>query len=92
MPNATVLAVDHDDSPEVAAMLGASIALSISDIPWNGPVGAVKVGLVDGELVINPTSEQSKVSDLDVTVVSTEKKVVMIEAGANAAIDFYEVP
>ena len=80
---ATVMAVDHDCSPEIAALIGTSAALAISDIPWNGPVGAVKMGLVDGELVINPTSEQRKVSDLDVTVVSTGKKVVMIEAGAS---------
>ena len=80
---ATVMAVDHDCSPEIAALIGTSAALAISDIPWNGPVGAVKMGLVDGELVINPTSEQRKVSDLDVTVVSTGKKGVMIEAGAN---------
>ena len=80
---ATVMSVDHDCSPEVAALIGTSAALAISDIPWNGPVGAVKMGLVDGELVINPTAEQRKVSDMDVTVVSTAKKVVMIEAGAN---------
>ena len=79
----TVLSVDYDCQPEIAATIGTSAALAISDIPWNGPVGAVKMGLVDGELVINPTSEQRKVSDLDVTVVSTGKKVVMIEAGAN---------
>ncbi len=80
---ATVMSVDHDCSPEIAALIGTSAALAISDIPWNGPVGALKVGLVDGELVLNPTSEQRKLSDLDVTVVSTGKKVVMIEAGAN---------
>ncbi len=80
---ATVMSVDHDCSPEIAALIGTSAALAISDIPWNGPVGALKVGLVDGKLVFNPTSEQRKVSDLDVTVVSTGKKVVMIEAGAN---------
>ena len=79
----TVMAVDHDCSPEIAALIGTSAALAISDIPWNGPVGALKVGLVDGKLVLNPNSEQRKVSDLDVTVVSTDKKVVMIEAGAN---------
>ena len=79
----TVMSVDHDCSPEIAALIGTSAALAISDIPWNGPVGAVKMGLVDGEPVINPNSEQRKVSDLDVTVVSTGKKVVMIEAGAN---------
>ncbi len=79
----TVMSMDHDCSPEIAALIGTSAALSISDIPWNGPVGALKVGLVDGQLVFNPTSEQRKVSDLDVTVVSTGKKVAMIEAGAN---------
>ncbi len=79
----TVMAVDHDCSPEIAALIGTSAALAISDIPWNGPVAALKVGLVDGKLVFNPDSEQRKVSDLDVTVVSTGKKVVMIEAGAN---------
>ena len=79
----TVMAVDHDCSPEVAALIGTSAALAISDIPWNGPVAALKVGLVDGKLLFNPTSEQRTVSDLDVTVVSTGKKVVMIEAGAN---------
>ena len=79
----TVMAVDHDCSPEIAALIGTSAALAISDIPWNGPVAALKVGLVDGKLVFNPDAEQRKVSDLDVTVVSTAKKVVMIEAGAN---------
>ena len=79
----TVMAVDHDCSPEIAALIGTSAALAISDIPWNGPVAALKVGLVDGKLIFNPDSEQRKVSDLDVTVVSTGKKVVMIEAGAN---------
>ena len=79
----TVMAVDHDCSPEIAALIGTSAALAISDIPWNGPVAALKVGLVDGKLVFNPNAEQRKVSDLDVTVVSTGKKVVMIEAGAN---------
>ena len=79
----TVMAVDHDCSPEIAALIGTSAALAISDIPWNGPVAALKVGLVDGKLVFNPDTEQRKVSDLDVTVVSTGKKVVMIEAGAN---------
>ena len=79
----TVMAVDHDCSPEIAALIGTSAALAISDIPWNGPVAALKAGLVDGKLVFNPDAEQRKVSDLDVTVVSTGKKVVMIEAGAN---------
>lgn len=80
---ATVMCVDHDCSPEIAALIGASAALAISDIPWNGPVGALKVGLVDGKLVFNPDSEQRKISDLDLTVVSTHEKVVMIEAGGN---------
>ena len=80
---ATVMSVEHDCSPEIAALIGTSAALAISDLPWAGPVGALKVGLIDGQLVINPDSEQRKVSDLDVTVVSTGKKVVMIEAGAN---------
>ena len=80
---ATVMSVDHDCSPEICGLIGASAALAISDIPWHGPVGAVKVGLVDGKLVLNPNSEERKVSDLDVTVVSTSQKVVMIEAGAN---------
>ena len=79
----TVMAVDHNCSPEIAALIGTSAALAISDIPWNGPVAALKMGLVDGKLVFNPDAEQRKVSDLDVTVVSTGKKVVMIEAGAN---------
>ncbi len=80
---ATVMSVDHDCSPEIAALIGTSAALAISDIPWNGPVGALKIGCVDGKLVVNPTKEQADISDLDVTVVSTGKKVVMIEAGAN---------
>ena len=79
----TVMSVDHDCTPEIAALIGTSAALAISDIPWNGPVGALKVGLVDGKLVFNPDSEQRKVSDLDVTVVSTREKVVMLEVGAN---------
>ena len=79
----TVMSVDHDCSPEIAALIGTSAALAISDIPWGGPVGALKVGYVDGQLVVNPTREQAEKSDLDVTVVSTGKKVVMIEAGAN---------
>ena len=80
---ATVMSVDHDCSPEVAALIGTSAALAISDIPWNGPVGAVKMGLVDGKIVVNPNAEEAEISDMDVTVVSTGKKVVMIEAGAN---------
>ena len=80
---ATVLSVDQDNSPEVAAMIGASAALSISDIPFGGPTAAVNVGLVDGEIVINPTEEQRKVSDLNLTVAGTADKIAMIEAGAN---------
>jgi len=83
----TVLSVDLDCSPEITAMLGASIALSISDIPWNGPIAGVFMGLVDGELVVNPTLEQRKHSDLELTVAGSSKKVVMIEAGANEVDD-----
>ena len=80
---ATVLSVEQDNPPEVAAMIGTSIALSISDIPWNGPIGGVWLGLVDGEYVINPTVEQRERSEMHVTVAGTTEKVVMIEAGAN---------
>ena len=79
----TVMSVDIDNSPEVCAMNGASIAISISEMPFAGPVGAVVVGLVDGEFVINPTLEQREKSEMYVTVAGTKKKVVMIEAGAN---------
>ncbi|MCR5485572.1 MAG: polyribonucleotide nucleotidyltransferase [Clostridiales bacterium] len=80
---ATVMSVDPDCSPEITAMIGVSVALSISDIPWDGPVAGVSVGLVDGELVINPTAEQREKSDLQLTVASTSDLVAMIEAGAN---------
>jgi polyribonucleotide nucleotidyltransferase len=80
---ATVLSVDHDNSPEIAAMIGTSAALAISDIPWGGPIGCLNVGYVDGQIVFNPTSEQRKNSKMDVTVAATAKKVVMIEAGAD---------
>ncbi len=83
----TVMSVDQDCSPEITAMLGASIALSISDIPWNGPIGGAFIGLVNGEIVLNPTAEQRKASDLELTVAASEKKVVMIEAGANEVAD-----
>lgn len=79
----TVLSVEQDNPPEVAAMIGASIAISISDVPWNGPIGGVWLGLVDGEYVINPTVEQREKSEMLVTVAGTKQKVVMIEAGAN---------
>ena len=80
---ATVLSVEQDNSPEVAAMIGTSVAISISDIPWNGPIGGVWLGLVDGEFVINPTEEQRDKSEMLVTVAGTREKIVMIEAGAN---------
>lgn len=79
----TVMSVDQDCSPEIVGMIGTSIALSISDIPWAGPIGGVFMGLVDGELVVNPTLEQRAVSDLELTVAATNEKIVMIEAGAN---------
>ena len=84
---ATVLSVEQDNSPEVAAMIGASAALSISDIPFGGPTAAVNVGLVDGKIVINPTEAQREVSDLTLTVAGTEEKIAMIEAGANEVPD-----
>ena len=83
----TIMSVDPDCSPEITAMIGASIALSISDIPWNGPIGGVFMGLVDGEIVVNPTAAQRKVSDLELTVAASKEKVVMIEAGANEVSD-----
>ena len=85
--NLLILSNDPDCEPEVVAMIGASIALSISDIPWNGPIGGVHVGLVDGKAVINPDYEQRKVSDLELTVAASHKKVVMIEAGAKEVAD-----
>lgn len=84
---ATVMSVDPDCSPEITAMIGVSIAISISAIPWDGPISGVSVGLVDGEYVINPTSEQRKKSDMAVTVASTKDLVAMIEAGANEVSD-----
>ncbi len=80
---ATVLSVEPDNSPEVAALVGTSVALSISDIPFAGPIGGVFVGLVDGEIVINPTLEQREKSALRLTVVATKEKIVMIECGAD---------
>ena len=84
---ATVMSVDPDCSPEVAAAIGVSTAIAISDIPWAGPISSVSVGLVDGEIVINPTLEQRAVSDLNLTVSSTEDLVAMIEAGGNEIPD-----
>ena len=83
----TVMSVDPDCSPEITAMIGASTALAISDIPWNGPIGGVFMGLVDGKTVVNPTYEQQKKSDLQLTVAASMNKVVMIEAGANQVDD-----
>ena len=79
----TVMSVEPDCSPEITAMIGTSVALSISDIPWNGPISGVSVGYVDGEYIINPTKEQREKSQMAVTVASTDKLVAMIEAGAN---------
>ncbi|MGX8701313.1 polyribonucleotide nucleotidyltransferase [Caproiciproducens sp.] len=84
---ATVMSVDHDCAPEIAAMVGTSIALSVSDIPWKGPISGVSVGYVDGQYVINPTSEQRKVSKMAVTVASTDSRIAMIEAGADIVSD-----
>ena len=81
--NNMVMSVDPDCSPEITAMLGAAIATCISDIPFDGPTASTRVGMVDGELVFNPTSAQRAVSDLELTVASTRDKVIMIEAGAN---------
>ena len=78
-----VLSVDQDCSPELTAMLGAAIATTISDIPFDGPISTTQVGLVDGEFVFNPTAAQKAVSDMALTVASTREKVIMIEAGAN---------
>jgi polyribonucleotide nucleotidyltransferase len=83
----TVMSVEPDNSPEIAGMIAASIAISISDIPWNGPIGGVSVGLVDGELVLNPTLEQRAKNDLTLTLAASAEKVVMIEAGANEVSD-----
>ena len=85
--NLMVMSVDHDCSPEITGMIGASIALSVSDIPWNGPIAGVFMGLVDGELVLCPDAEQRKHSDLQLTVAGSAAKVVMIEAGANEVDD-----
>lgn len=79
---ATVMSVDHDNTPEIPAMIGASIALTISDIPFMGPIAGVKVGRIDGEFIINPTSEQMETSDIDLSVAGTSEAVMMVEAGA----------
>lgn len=80
---ATVLSVDQDNSPEIPAMIGASCALSISDIPFNGPIGGVRVGLINSEFIINPTVDQQKLSELNLVVAGTKDAVLMVEAGAN---------
>ncbi|MBE6677518.1 MAG: polyribonucleotide nucleotidyltransferase [Ruminococcaceae bacterium] len=85
--NLMVMSVDPDCSPEIAGMIGASIALSISDIPWNGPIAGVSIGLVDGKLVVNPTAEQKERNSLELTVAASKQKVVMIEAGAKEVDD-----
>ena len=79
----TVMSVDQNNSPEIAAMIGTSAAIAISDIPWNGPVGGVVLGLVDGQVVINPNSEERAKSDMYVTLAGTLDKICMVEAGAN---------
>lgn len=79
---AVAMSVDHDCSPEIAAMIGSSVVLATSDIPWDGPTGSVKVGRVNGELVINPTYEQRMNSDIDLTVAGTKEAIMMVEAGA----------
>ena len=83
----TVMSVDYDCSPEVTAMIGVSACLSYSDIPWNGPIGCMEVGYVDGQVVMNPNQEQKHRSQMDVTVAATMEKVVMIEAGAKEIPD-----
>lgn len=79
----TVLSVDQDYSPEIAGMIGSSIALTISDIPFDGPTGSINVGLINGELIINPNSKQREMTDLDLTVSGTKDAVMMVEAGSN---------
>ena len=82
-----VMSVDQDCSPELLAMLGSSLATAISDVPWDGPCASTQVGMIDGELIINPTNAEKAVSDLALTVASTRDKVIMIEAGANCISD-----
>ncbi len=81
--NNLVMSVDPDCPPEITAMLGSAIATAISDIPFHGPIAATQIGLIDGEFIVNPTTDQRQVSDLALTVASTREKVIMIEAGAN---------
>lgn len=83
----TVMSVEQDNSPEIAAMIGASVAISISDIPFNGPIGGVVLGLIDNEVIINPTEEQRAKSKMYVTLAGTKEKITMIEAGADIVSD-----
>ncbi|MDD4189213.1 MAG: polyribonucleotide nucleotidyltransferase [Eubacteriales bacterium] len=83
----TVFSVDQDNSPEIAAMIGSSIAVAISDIPWNGPIGGVILGLVDGEVIVNPNAKQREKSLMYVTLAGTKEKIIMIEAGAKEVPD-----
>ncbi|MDR2589944.1 MAG: polyribonucleotide nucleotidyltransferase, partial [Oscillospiraceae bacterium] len=83
----TILAVDHDCQPEIAAMVGASAAISISDIPFNGPIGGVGLGLIDGKFIINPTTAERDITEMYCTIASTSSKVVMIEAAGNEIPD-----
>lgn len=79
----TVMSVDQDASPELAAMIGSSLALSISDIPFAGPIAGVEIGLIDGEFVVNPTSANAENSEMELTVAGTKEAINMVEAGAN---------
>ena len=88
----TVLSVDQDNSPELTALLGSSLCVSISKIPFNGPVAAVKVGRINGEFIINPTVEQAEESDIDLTVAGTRDAINMVEAGAREASDRAIIP
>ncbi len=83
----TVLSVDQDNSPEIAAMIGSSVAISISDIPFNGPIGGVVIGLIDGQVIINPNAQEREKSEMYVTLAGTEEKITMIEAGAKEVPD-----
>src|SRR5574344_1209099 len=79
---ATAVSVDPDNAPDIPAMIGASCALSISDIPFNGPIAGVRVGLIDGKFIVCPTVEQAKVSELNLAVAGTKDGILMVEAGA----------
>ncbi|NLJ71258.1 MAG: polyribonucleotide nucleotidyltransferase [Clostridiaceae bacterium] len=85
--NNLVLSVDQDNAPEITAMLGSALATAISDVPWNGPMAGVQVGLIDEEIILNPDAEQRAISDMELTVAGTKENVCMIEAGANEVPD-----